>query len=381
MPVTAYDVIVVGVGGSGSAAVYHLARRGSKVLGLEQADIPNDIGSSHGVTRIIRLAYHEDPAYVPLLRRAYQSWRELEVQAGERLLTITGCLNIAPPGSVVFDGCLKSARVHNLPHEVMDAGEVMARYPAFRLPQNFMAVYQPEGGFLEPEKCIVAHVEGALSAGAEVHGRERVRSWNLSGEDVEVETDRARYRAKKLVLTAGSWAGKLLMDLGLPLQVERQVLGWFQPKRPEFFRLGKLPVWIVAGSPYDEDPGYGFPIYGVPGFKLGRMHHRHEVVDPDTVDRQPNAEDESLLREYVKRYFPEADGPTISLKVCLFTNTPDYNFILGLHPKHPQVVIASCCSGHGFKFCSVIGEIVADLCETASTEHPIELFSVKRFLK
>ena len=370
-----FDVIVVGVGGMGSATTYQLAQRGARVLGLEQFGIPHEQGSSHGLTRIIRQAYYEDSRYVPLLLRAYELWQTLEAAAGEQLLFITGILNIGAPGTFNFDGAWRSAREHDLPHEVLSADEVGRRYPACRLPEEMQALYEPQGGFLVSERCIVAHVEQAIAAGGEVHGHEAVTSWQADGAGVQVTTTRDVYSADRLVLTAGPWVGKLLADLRLPLQVERQVLGWFQPEQPELFQVGRLPVWGLVG---DEGYAYGYPVYGVPGFKLGKYHHRGEVVDPNTINRTPDAEDEAALRAFVRRYFPLADGPTMQLKVCMFTNTPDEHFILDHHPEWPQVCVASACSGHGFKMASVVGEILADLALDGTTRHDIDLFRLAR---
>ena len=371
-----YDVIVVGIGGMGSATLYHLARRGKRVLGLERFDIPHEYGSSHGVTRIIRLAYYEHPSYVPLLRRAYELWRDLEAAAGERLLHITGSVDAGPPGSQVFEGSRHSCELHDLPHEVLTSAELTRRFPGYRLPPETMAVFQPEGGFLVPERCIVAHVTQAMAHGAEVHARERVLAWTATGEGVRVRTERGDYEAGALVVTAGAWAASLLPPLaGGKAVPERQVLAWFQPKRPAWFMPERFPVFNLT---IEEGHFYGFPIHHVPGFKLGRYHHRGEVVDPETVDRACHPEDEALLRAFTKRYFPDAAGPTMALKVCLFTNSPDEHFILDRHPEHPQVIFGAGFSGHGFKFCSVVGEILADLAERGETGHDIAMFRLSR---
>ena len=371
-----FDVIVVGVGGMGSATTYHLAQRGARVLGLEQFGIPHELGSSHGQTRIIRQAYYEDPRYVPLLLRAYELWHALEAAVDEQLLFITGMLNIGAPGTFNFDGAWRAAREHDLPHEVLSADEVGRRYPACRLPEEMQALYEPRGGFLLPERCIVGHVEQAIAAGAEVHGQEAVTAWQPDGAGVQVTTTRDTYFADRLVLTAGAWVGKLLAALRLPLRVERQVLGWFQPEEPELFRVGRLPVLGLVG---EEGYAYGTPVYGVPGFKIGKYHHRGEVVDPNTVTRTFDAEDEEVLRAFLRRYFPLADGPIMQFKVCMFTNTPDEHFILDRHPEWPQVCLASACSGHGFKMTSVVGEIMADLALDGETTHDIDLFRLARF--
>ena len=372
-----FDVIVVGVGGMGSATAYHLARRGKSVLGLERFDIPNDQGSSHGVTRIIRLAYYEDPAYVPLLRRSYELWRELERLAGEQLLHITGSLDAGPPDSAVFQGSLLSARLHDLPHEILTSAELTSRYPAYRLPASTVALLQPEGGFLLPERCIVAHVVAAQALGAEIHGRERVVEWESKPEGIRVQTDRGSYVADRVVISAGAWASTLVDGLGALAIPERQVLAWFQPSRPDHFSPEQFPVFNLL---VDEGRYYGFPIYGVPGFKLGRYHHLNEDVDPDEFDRETHPRDEKILRDFAVRYFPEGAGPTMALKTCMFTNSPDEHFILDVYSKDPRVSIAAGFSGHGFKFCSVVGEIMADLAERGETHHDINLFRLSRFV-
>lgn len=371
-----YDVIVTGVGGMGSATLYHLARRAAKVLGLEQFDVPHEKGSSHGVTRIIRLAYAEHPDYVPLLRRAYELWRELEHQAGERLLTITGGIDAGLPESATVKGSLQSCAAHRLPHDVLDAASLTQRFPGYRLPPDMVAVYQPDAGFLLPERCIVAHVAAARKLGAELHTGERVLEWRPEGGGVAVRTNRATYHAKAMVVTAGAWAQTLLAPLQGLAVPERQVLIWTQPLRPERFALGAFPVFNMEAP---EGRFYGFPVCGVPGFKIGKYHHRGEEVDPDAMDRECHPEDEAVLRAGIRRYFPEADGRTLAMKTCLFTNSPDEHFILDRHPHCPQVAIASACSGHGFKFCSVVGEIMADLVLEGRAHFDIGMFRLGRF--
>jgi sarcosine oxidase len=372
-----YDVIVIGVGGMGSAALYHLARRGRKVLGLERYNIPHEMGSSHGITRIIRLAYYEHPSYLPLLRRAYVLWRELQQQAGEQLLFITGSVDAGPAGSAVFEGSRQSCESFGLPHEILTGTQLNQRFPGYRLPRETMAVFQPEGGFLTPERCIVAHATLALAHGADIHAREPVLGWEPAGDGVRVRTDRAVYEADKLVITAGSWVAKLTPQLAGVAVPERQVLGWFQPMRPELFAPERFPVFNLLVT---EGRYYGLPIYGVPGFKLGRYHHLDEAVDPDQVDRECYPRDEQVLRTLIERYFPDAAGPTMALRACMFTNTRDEHFILDRHPDYPQVCIASPCSGHGFKFCSVVGEIMADLAERGDTRHDIAMYRLGRLL-
>ena len=374
---SSYDVIVVGVGGMGSATVYQLAKRGLRVLGLERFDIPHHFGSSHGVNRMIRLAYSEHPSYVPLLRRAFELWLELERQCGEKLLYQIGAIDADTERGRIFAGSLESCRLHGLPHQVFTAAEANKRFPGYRLPDDFLALFQPDGGFLRPEQCIAKSVEVALGLGAEVHAREAVVDWEetASGE-VRVTTDRRNYRATSLIFTAGAWTGRLLselVDLAVP---ERQVLGWFQPRDPDLFSLQKFPVFSAN---FEEGHYYGLPIFEIPGFKIGRIHHLGEQVDPDYPVGQVTRRDEEILRLAVARYFPQADGHLMSLKTCLFTNSPDEHFILDTLPDHPRVVVAAGFSGHGFKFCSVVGEILADLATGRATAHDISLFRLDRF--
>lgn len=371
-----YDVIVVGVGGMGSATVYHLVRRGLRVLGLERFDIPHAFGSSHGVNRIIRLAYWEHPAYVPLLRRAYELWRALQAEAGEQLLIITGSLDAGPPDSAVVAGSRHSCELHGLPHEVLSNAEVRRRFPGYHLPDDSLAVLQPDGGFLLSERCIVAHVMAAQRAGADIRAREAVEGWAPQGDGVTVRTDRGVYTADRLVFTAGAWNGSLLPALAHLASPERQVLAWLQPLRPEYFTPERFPVFNLQ---VPEGHFYGFPVYSVPGFKVGRYHHLGERADADTLDREIHRRDEEALRAFTETCFPDAAGPTMALKVCMFTNSPDEHFILDVHPEAPQVSFAAGFSGHGYKFCSVIGEIMADLATRGDTVHDIEFLRLKRF--
>jgi sarcosine oxidase len=371
-----YDLIVIGVGGMGSATVYHAARRGLKVLGLEQFDIPHAQGSSHGVNRIIRLAYYEDPKYVPLLRRAYELWRELENRAGERLLIVTGSIDAGREDSKTVQGSLLSCEQHHLAHEQLDATSLRRRFPGYRLAADMVGVYQPDGGFLLSERCVVAHVAAAQELGAQVHARERVVEWRAEHDGISVTTTRDRYRARKMIVTAGAWARAIVPALQHLAVPERQVMMWTQPRKPEYFRLGAFPVFNFEAP---EGRFYGFPVHGIPGFKIGKYHHRGERVDdPDRMDRECHAEDEEALREGIRRYFPDADGPIMTMKACLFTNTPDEHFILDLLAGNPRVGVAAGFSGHGFKFCSVIGEIMTELIAEGGTRYDIGLFRLDR---
>jgi sarcosine oxidase len=282
----AYDVIIIGLGGMGSATAWQLARRGQRVLGLERFDIPNTRGSSHGVSRIIRLPYYEDPAYVPLLHRAYELWHEAEAATGAEILVTTGSIDASPEDDPLFQGALNSARQHNLTHEILTGSQINDRFPGYRLPASHRGIFQPQGGLIASERAIVAHIAAAQSHGADIRARERVLGWEASatGEGVTVTTDKATYTAARLVLTAGAWAGELAAPLARLAIPERQVLAWLQPHRLDLFQPDRFPVFNLQVA---EGRYYGFPIYEVPGFKFGRYHHQDETGPADTLLREP----------------------------------------------------------------------------------------------
>jgi sarcosine oxidase len=372
---SSFDVIVLGVGGMGSAACFELARRGRRVLGLEQFALAHDRGSSHGHTRIIRTAYAEGPQYVPLARVAFSRWYELEQLTGRHLLTECACLNAGPPGSEHVEGVRKSEREHALEAEELTASEISRRFPAFRLPENYRGVVERAAGFLYVEDCVRAHCEAAVASGAEIHAEEPVREWKAVGDGVEVTTDRDTYRAAKLIVTAGAWATKLLADIGAPLRVMRQVLTWFDAGgRPEF-RRDRFPVFIA------EVPGgsfYGLPAIDHFGLKVARHYNAPELLTPDGVNWSTGPDDVAPVRAFLDAYVPGVGAHTKS-QACMYTVTPDHHFVIDLHPRLSRVSVACGFSGHGFKFASVAGEILADLAESGRTPHDISLFSAKRF--
>ncbi|CAN5273459.1 N-methyl-L-tryptophan oxidase [soil metagenome] len=377
MAAQTFDVIVVGIGGMGSAAIWQLARRGQRVLGLERFDIPHDHGSSHGVTRIIRLAYYEHPDYVPLLKRAFALWNEAGNAFGEKLLVTTGSLDAGAADGEVFQGSLGSCLKHALPHEVLTGAEINARFPGYRLPGDFAGLFQPDGGFVLSERAIVAHATMAMSAGAVVHARERVIEWSpIAGGGVRVKTERGTYEAGRLVLSPGAWIGDLVPSLRTLAVPERQVLGWFQPDELAKFAPAAFPVLNLM---VPEGRYYLLPVHGVPGLKIGLYHHFHERGHADALSREVTPADEAVLRRCLRLYFPDADGPVMALHTCMFTNTPDEHFIIDTLPGQPEVVIASPCSGHGYKFASVVGEIIADLATEGRSSFDLSMFRLGRF--
>lgn len=371
------DVIVIGVGAMGSAACYHLARRGVRVLGIEQFEIPHNKGSSHGLSRMIRGAYYEHPDYVPLLRRAFQLWRQIEGEALTQVLHVTGGLYIGPREGELVAGSLASSRKHNLPHELYARDELRRNFPQFNVPDDFAALYEHEAGFLVPELAISTHVFLAMRHGATIHGNEPVQSWQTDARGATVTTSRGTYHADQLIFCGGAWTDKLVKDLGVKLEVTRQVMGWVQPLRRDPFLLGAFPVWAI-----DKEDGalyYGFPITAEsPGLKVAR-HGRGTLDDPDTIDRNPRPGDEEDFRAGIRKFLPDADGPLVSMRICMYTNSPDHHFILDRHPAHPRVTLACGFSGHGFKFASVIGEALADLATKERSELPIGFLGLKRF--
>ena len=376
-----YDAIVIGLGAMGSATLYHLAKRGLNVMGIDQFEPPHRLGSSHGLTRIIRLAYYEDMSYVPLLRRSYALWAALEAEFGEQLFFQTGSIDMGPEDGEVFSGSLKSCIDNDLAHEVLDSAGLSQRFPGYRMPPETMALYQPQGGLLVPERCISAYLALAKARGAAIHFGERVLGWDiLADERVAVRTEARRYLAENLVICGGAWAYKLVPQVAGAAVPERQALIWLEPKRADWFQLDSFPVW---NGQVEEGRYYGLPEFNptgaTPGMKLGRYHHLDETCDPDSLDRGLTAADEAILRSFAERYFPDGAGRTVDMVVCMFTNTPDEHFILDTLPDAPQVALAAGFSGHGFKMASVIGEVMADLAQTGETRHDIALHRLSRF--
>ena len=371
-----FDAIVIGIGGMGSATVYHLAREGCKVLGLEQFGIPNRLGSSHGSTRIIRLAYSEGPEYVPLLRAAYRYWREIGSISGETILRTTGGLDIGTENSWTLRGSRQSCIEQGVDFEELDAGEVNRRFQGYRLPRSMRAVYQAEGGYLLSEAAIEAYASGSRQHGAEIHSGETVQCWDSTSHGVRVVTDCGEYRAKRLVVTAGAWVGRLCPALQTVCKPERQVMLWTAPLNPEGFVPSRFPVFNMEAP---TGRYYGCPDHDGEGFKIGKYYHLEQgLEDPGELDRSCHPEDEAVLREGIREYFPLANGATRRMAACMFTNTPDRDFILDRVPGEDNVFVAAGFSGHGFKFCSVIGKIMAEYCLQQEPSWDIRRFSLQR---
>ena len=369
-----HDVAVVGLGALGSAVACHLAQRGRRVLGFDRHAPPHTLGSSHGRTRIIREAYYEHPLYVPLVRRAYELWAELERESGRRLLRIVGGLNLGRPEGTLVSGARRSVEEHGVAHALLDAAEVASRYPALRPGAEMVGLWEPRAGILDPEACVAAHLQVAARHGATLQYDEAVLGWSAEDDGYTLVTSRGRHRARRLILAAGPWLPSLVPDLRLPLTIERQVQLWFEPREPtDAFAPERCPVhlWELDGERYL----YGFPDLG-DGVKLA-MHHGGEFTTAERVRRDVGDDEVEAVRALLRRYVPAADGPLREAAVCLYTNTPDGHFWIDSHPSHPGVLVASACSGHGFKFSSALGEILADLVTRGATAFDLAPFRAR----
>ncbi|MDZ4860600.1 MAG: N-methyl-L-tryptophan oxidase [Candidatus Hydrogenedentes bacterium] len=371
-----YDVIVLGLGGMGSATLYHLAKRGVRVCGVEQFGIAHDKGSSHGATRMIRKAYFEHPDYVPLVEKAYGLWRELELESGAELLVQSGLLLSGKPGSGFIRGLETCYRVHPLPHERIDAAEAMNRHPQFRLPDDHAVYWDPDGGYLRVEGCVDKHVQMAQKHGADVLIHEDVLGWRSDANGVSITTTKRELHAAKLVLTAGAWTTPSFVELLVPLRVLRKVQFWYTSPNITEFRRGACPGYFIET---DYGSFYGFPTINDQGMKVSEHSGGEPVEDPDELDRGLHAHDEDGVLRFITDVFPSVQPSRTRFSVCMYSMTADEHFIIDRHPRHPNVVIAGGFSGHGFKFASVIGEILADLTMQGSTPHPIGFLGLGRF--
>jgi sarcosine oxidase len=376
------DVIVIGLGAMGSAAAYHLARRGARVLGVDRFAPGHANGSSHGDTRIIRELYYEHPCYVPLVRRAYGLWTDLADESETSLLHITGALMMGAPDSTLLTGCRRSAIEHGVPFDTLSADEIRRRFPAMDPPDAFTGLWDTGAGYLEPETAVRAHLRLAERHGATLRFDERVTGWEADDSGVAVTTTVGRYHADSLVLTAGAWTAQLVPDLALPLLVERQVLLWLDPElptgSPDPFAFERFPIYLCE---YAQDRAvYGFPRLAS-GVKAG-VHHEGELgADPDGIRRTIDDADIAHVRHALRTGVSPllAGSPVRAHTTCLYTDTPDTHFVIDSHPAHANVLIVSACSGHGFKFASAIGEASADLVTDQPTAVSLAPFTIARF--
>ncbi len=370
-----YDAIILGIGGVGSAALFHLASRGARVLGLDRFTPGHDRGSSHGRTRIIRQAYFEHPDYVPLLFRAYELWDELGERIGRRLRHEIGLLQVGPPQSSVVAGVRESARQHRLEVDELNAREIHERFPGFRAEPDGIGLFERRGGYLDVEACVVAHAEEAVKLGAELQTGVEVRGWSAKADGIEVQTTAGQFQAKRLIVTAGPLAPQLLRDLGVPLEVRRKPQFWYPA--PDGYRADRgCPAYL-----FDLPSGifYGLPAIDEFGLKAAEHTGGAIVSDPLRVNRDLDHADHERVEQFLSVHLPKVGRPYRHHSVCMYTVTPDEHFIVDRHPADERIVFAAGLSGHGFKFTCVLGEALADLSLAGRTELPIGFLSLDRF--
>jgi len=368
-----FDVAVVGLGAMGSAALAHLAARGVKVIGIDAYYPAHALGSSHGDSRLIRLGYFEDPSYVPLLRRAYDNWRALEARLREDILTITGVLQIGRPDSKIVSGTQKSCALHGLPLETLDPEAMRRRFPVFALDEDEIAVLDPQGGYLKPEAAVTGYLKLAAGDGAVLHFGEKVTALEPGDDGVTIVSDTGRYSAGKVIVATGSWISELVPLLSAHAVPIKQVVSWYQPADGFLTTPQRMPAFIR------DDGGngsfFGFPAIGVDGVKIGRHAHFREPIDPNQPNPPVNGKDTDLLDTFIRRRLPAAGGLRVRSTTCRYTMLPSEDFLIDLLPGEERIVVASPCSGHGFKFTSVVGEVLADLALEGGTALPIGAFS------
>lgn len=367
------DVIVIGLGAMGSAATYHLAKRGVRVIGIDQFEPFHDRGSSHGETRIIRKAYFEHPDYVPLLIRAYELWDELASETGVNLFERCGLLLAGPRDGNVVPGLYRAAEAHHLPLETLTAKELARRHPMFNLPtERYESVFEADAGFLYIDACLKAHLSAAQEAGATLLHQQHVRAWERNDISIQVMTDTETYSANSLVICAGPWSASILADLSIPLAVRRKVQLWFAT---EDERFNDAPVYGVETP---EGFFYGFPAIAEREIKVAHHTGGATVADADRVDRALHDDDVAPVRRFIDAHLRGMTSNVIRHSICLYTMTPDEHFVIDRHPQYDNVCFAAGFSGHGFKFASVVGEIMADLALRDRTDLPAGFLRLDR---
>ncbi len=373
-----YDLIVIGAGAMGSAAAYHAAKAGRHVLLLEQYGIDHQRGSSYGYSRIIRYAY-DHPVYVGLAKAAFAAWRDFEAESGETIYVRTGGIDFSPPGEPLFAKMVACLAEMNIPHELINADELRRRFPQFQPDEDMIALYQADAGVLRASRSVQAHVRLARERGAVVRDNTPVTAITPVSGGVEVRTPDETYSADKLIITSGAWMRRMVLPLGidLPLQPIAPQENYFNPLTPEQFGTDRFPVWIAHLQAQYGQILYGLPSIDGSGVKIGL--HTGAPIDPASHDRTPDDAVSDSMLQFARRYIPQAAGSLKQARVCLYTMTPDEHFIIDQHPDYPQIILGSCCSGHGFKFSSLIGSILSDLALKGKSAYDLSLFRLSRF--
>ena len=373
-----YDVAVIGLGAMGSAALHAAAQRGKRVIGFDRYQPAHPRSSSYGESRVIRLAYFEHPSYVPLLREAYQRWQALEAATGEKVMTVTGVIEAGYRGAPLVEASLQSSIEHGLAHERLTAVEANSRFPAFDLPRDWDVIFQPDAGALLPEKAIRLFVAGAQARGAEMRLGARVVAVEPVGDRVSILLEGGeRIEAGAAVVSAGAWIADLLPDVAAKMRLTRQPLLWFEPREPALVGPDLMPVFFFQTP---QDLIYGLPNVCGTGVKAASHLSGGDLASAEAPRAEVSSGEAQHLHEVIRSYLPAAAGRLVKTSLCVYTRAPDGHFVVGLHPQAPQLVVASPCSGHGFKFASVMGEILADLATDRRTDRPIELFRAERIL-
>ena len=371
------DVIIIGLGAMGSATSMFLSHNGIKVIGFDSYSPPHEFGSSLGHTREIREAYHEGTTYVPIVQRAYEIWLEMNENSKVPIIETYGGLLIGRKTGDI-ENALKSANKYDIPIKKMTNDEISQKFSVLYPPKEYIGLLESRGGAVFVENSINHMLNTALNNGSIHKYNERVVRWSKKSNYYLVETNLGNYKAEKLVFSSGAWITKLLPPLKLPIKIERQVLFWFSPrKNPDKFKSINMP-----NSGWDLDNGLSF--YTMPnlenrGFKVA-MHHNGEFVDPDTLIRESNDSDLKMVRDFLEEYIPDGNGELIDSKVCMYTDTPDQDFLIDSHPDDENIIICSPCSGHGFKFTPAIGEICSSLIINNSTNFDLDKFSLERLI-
>ena len=372
-----YDAIVIGTGCMGSAAAYHLSNAGANTLVIEQFSRGHTFGSSHGNTRIIRLVY-EKPFYTELMKSSYACWRDLEHESGKKLLFTTGSVIIAPVGHEYVISTGASLDAAGIESEWLYEQELAARLPQFRIePNTMIALWQKDGGFLHASECVSTHLDLAKEHGAEIRENTEVITVDWEASTPVVVCKDERYKGKKIVMAAGPWTGRLLPNLNLPLTVTRQQVVYFKPRERKKFLPAQFPVFIDVTRPTSF---YGVPDFEGKGVKVGVDGHGEEFATTlDSCSRTPDSAYVDFVQEFVRERMPDAAGEVSCAEVCLYTETPDKDFIIDLHPNCQNLAIAGGFSGHGFKFGGVVGKVLSELALTGETRYDISHFRLDRF--
>ena len=373
-----YDVIIIGLGAMGSAASYYLSKNGVKVLGLDTYEPPHKLGSSHGHTRVIREAYHEGTSYVPIVKRAYELWNELDHEIEDKLILEYGGMYLGDDGKYLSDA-KKSAKKYDIPITEFSSKEIKEKYNILNPPNNFKGLLENRSGAVFPEKAISNFLSKSINNGSSHNYNEKVIGWEKQSKFYKVETDKNNYFAEKLIFSSGAWIKNLVPSLKLPVKIERQVLFWFDPiKDKDKFHYSNMP-----NTGWDLDNGMEFytqPNIENKGFKVA-MHHNGKFISENDLNRESNADDLSIVKNFLEEYIPLANGKLIDSRVCVYTNTPDLDFIIDFYPNDENIIICSPCSGHGFKFTPAIGEICSELVINNGTNYDLSEFSIKRLMK